>query len=66
MPLDHSLTRRSLLTTAALGAGLAALRMPAMAQAAYPTRPVKLIVPYAAGGGTDLGLSAGDGTGGRP
>ncbi|MBN9585025.1 MAG: tripartite tricarboxylate transporter substrate binding protein [Afipia sp.] len=54
MPLDHSLTRRSLLTTAALGAGLAALRMPAMAQAAYPTRPVKLIVPYAAGGGTDF------------
>ena len=54
MPLDHSLTRRSLLTTAALGAGLAALRMPAMAEAAYPPRPVKLIVPYAAGGGTDF------------
>ena len=52
MPIDTPLTRRSLMTAAAaLGAGLAA---PAFAQQAYPARPVHLIVPYAAGGGTDF------------
>ena len=35
---------------------LAASLLPfsARAQAAWPSRPIKLIVPYAAGGGTDL------------
>ena len=42
------LTRRTLL--AASGAALAA---PAIAQGRYPTRPVQLIVPWGAGGGTD-------------
>jgi len=38
-------------TTAALAAGLAA---PALAQAAFPDRPISLIVPFAAGGPTDV------------
>src|ERR671912_2754350 len=48
-------TRRSLLAgiTSAI-AGLAALTVPAAVLAqAYPTRPITLIVPWGAGGGTD-------------
>ena len=46
------LTRRNLF--AASGAGLAAgLAAPALAQARYPSRPVQMIVPWGAGGGTD-------------
>ncbi len=41
-----ALTRRATL--------LAALATPAVAQANWPQRPVRVIVPYAAGGGTDL------------
>jgi len=53
MPL-RTITRRSLMTAAAaLGAGLMT-RGVAVAQSAYPARPVHLIVPYAAGGGTDF------------
>ncbi|MEG0052423.1 MAG: tripartite tricarboxylate transporter substrate binding protein [Comamonas sp.] len=38
---------------------LAALNLPmAMAQSNYPNRPIKLIVPYAAGGGTDTAARA--------
>lgn len=38
---------------------LAALHLPmAMAQSNYPNRPIKLIVPYAAGGGTDTAARA--------
>ena len=50
---DFAFSRRSFLTAAAtLGAGLATGA--AFAQGAYPSRPIKLIVPYAAGGGTDF------------
>ena len=43
------LSRRSLLGAAALG-----LAVPAMAQGAFPSRPVKLVVGYPAGGSVDL------------
>ncbi len=40
-------TRRS------LAAGLASLALPARAQGSYPERPVRVVIPYAAGGGAD-------------
>ncbi|TRZ58003.1 MAG: tripartite tricarboxylate transporter substrate binding protein [Rhodocyclaceae bacterium] len=48
------MTRRQVLK--ALAAGLAALSLPqwARSQAAWPTRPVKIIAPVAPGGGVDL------------
>ena len=45
-------TRRGALTLGAL-AGLTPLARPAFAQARYPARPVQVIVPWGAGGGTD-------------
>ncbi len=44
--------RRNLFATAA-AAGLALAPFGAMAQAAYPTKPITVIVPFAAGGPTD-------------
>ena len=47
------LTRREAM--AGCGGGLAMLMgLPALAQAAYPSRTVKMIVPYPAGGTTDF------------
>ena len=46
----HSLTRRHVLSAAAA----AALPVSLWAQGAYPNRPVELIVPAGAGGGTDV------------
>jgi tripartite-type tricarboxylate transporter receptor subunit TctC len=45
-------TRRHLLAGATLVAG-APLAMPALAQPKWPARPVQLLCPWAAGGGTD-------------
>ena len=49
----HPVPRRRVLAAAA-ALGAAALARPAVAQAAWPVRPVKLIMPFAAGGGPDL------------
>jgi tripartite-type tricarboxylate transporter receptor subunit TctC len=48
------ITRRQFVaSTAVAGAGLALGLNPASAQAAYPNRPIQMICPWGAGGGTD-------------
>ena len=47
-----TMSRRSLLASAALGS--AAALLPRAAFAAYPERPIHLIVPFAAGGNADI------------
>jgi tripartite-type tricarboxylate transporter receptor subunit TctC len=49
-----TMSRRAWITAAAAVCGSALLRVPEAAAQAYPQRPVKIIVPYAAGGGTDV------------
>src|SRR6202795_2496748 len=51
-----SLTRRAALAGGGLAmlTGLPAVSHPALAQAAYPSRIIKMIVPYPAGGTTDF------------
>jgi len=49
------LTRRLGALSVASVLGLAALASPALAQSSYPDRPIRMIVPFSAGGGTDLG-----------
>ena len=46
--MTHQTTRRSL-----YGAAASLLAAPALAQPRWPTRPVQMICPWAAGGGTD-------------
>jgi tripartite-type tricarboxylate transporter receptor subunit TctC len=60
MPLPTTPRRRLLAATAAaaLALTLPALSPPVSAQAAYPSRPVTLIVPWPAGGSTDRHLRA--------
>jgi tripartite-type tricarboxylate transporter receptor subunit TctC len=46
------LTRREAM--AGFGGALVLQVLPAAAEAAYPNRPIKMVVPYPAGGTTDL------------
>ena len=49
-----SFTRRGFIASTAAAASAAGLKAgPALAQANYPERPIKMIVPWGAGGGTD-------------
>ena len=50
----NKLNRRDWITAAAAMSGVALLRAGPAAAQAYPQRPVKIIVPYPPGGGTDV------------
>jgi tripartite-type tricarboxylate transporter receptor subunit TctC len=49
-----SQTRRTILMNMAAASAASVLSWPAFAQSTYPSRPIRVIVPYAAGGGTDF------------
>jgi tripartite-type tricarboxylate transporter receptor subunit TctC len=51
--MTPTLFRRRALTFAALGAVMASVSPWATAQSAWPSRPVTIVVPFPAGGGTD-------------
>ena len=59
--MTHPTRRHALLTGTAAFAALAAPR--ARAQAAWPARPVFLVVPFPPGGGTDIPNLYGDAVG---
>jgi tripartite-type tricarboxylate transporter receptor subunit TctC len=51
MNMSRQLSRRTLMQAASTG--LASVALPSLAQPAWPSRPIRIIVPYTAGGFTD-------------
>jgi tripartite-type tricarboxylate transporter receptor subunit TctC len=49
-----TIDRRLFLTSTVAAAGMASLGLPSLAAAPYPTRPITLVVPFAAGGAVDM------------
>ncbi len=49
----HAVTRRQALAFTTLATTLGLAGLPAFAQQDFPNRPLRMIVPYATGGGTD-------------
>ncbi len=49
MPSTHPI-RHALMAALVLAAGASE----ALAQAKYPSRPIRILIPFAAGGGTDV------------
>jgi tripartite-type tricarboxylate transporter receptor subunit TctC len=52
--MPHRLTRRSFTKAAIAAAGVVAPLRSGLAQPSYPTRPVRVILPFAAGGQADI------------
>ena len=50
----HKLRRRACIATLALGSLIGLASLPAAAQSAWPTKPVRIVVPFTPGGTTDI------------
>ncbi|MFC5609827.1 Bug family tripartite tricarboxylate transporter substrate binding protein [Variovorax soli] len=49
-----SIQRRRIVATLALGAAMAVVHAPALAQGDWPSKPIRIVVPYPPGGSSDI------------